>query len=278
MMIVYSSRFLTRGEVWYDEEPADTHLLDWMLYNLRSNPAPGTRWRYSHNYVIDLTQTTEQLLKRLNEDTAYKIRRARDRDKIVCEECDSRDPRVLDRFEAMYNQFAAVKGLSPLDRARMNAMAAADALDLSVAKDPQGNALVYHANYRNHERATELHLPSLYRKASESATRNLIGRANRFLTWSDMLRYKEQGLKSFDFGGWYAGTTDQALLRINEFKRGFGGQVVREYECEQILSLKGWVVLNAAKLLKRIKLFPSGSKSATPPPVEAQDPVAAPSV
>ena len=275
-MYICKSRFLARGEVWYDDEPGDTRSVDWIHYRQRSSLIPGARWNYFDTYFVDLTQSAEQLLKRLNADTAYKIRRARDRDKIVCEVCDSRDPSVLDRFEAMYNQFAAMKGLSPLDRARINAMAAAGALDLSVAKDPQGNALVYHANHRDQHRATELHLPSLYRKTSESATRNLIGRANRYLTWSDMLRYKEQGLKSFDFGGWYVGTTDQALLRINEFKRGFGGQVVREYEGEQILSLKGWVVLNVAKLLKRIKLFPSGSRSA-PPPVEGQDPLAAPS-
>ena len=276
-MIVYSSRFLTRGEVWFDDEPKHTRLPDWILYNLRSNPAPGARWRYFQNYAVDLTPSAEQLLKRLNEDTAYKIRRARDRDRIVCDCCDPRDPAVLDRFEAIYNPFAAMKGLSPLNRARTNALAAAGVLDLSVAKDQQGNALVYHANYRNRARATELHLPSLYRKASESATRNLIGRANRYLTWSDMLRYKEQGLKSFDFGGWYPGTTDQALLRINDFKRGFGGQVTREYECEQILSVKGWVVLNTARLLKRIQLFPSRSKTAAPhpPAAEARNPTAA---
>ena len=281
-MYIYNSRYLTRAEVWYDGQPGDTRSVDWIFYQQRSRPAlslsngpfQGASWKCFHTYVIDLTQSAEQLLKQLNEDTAYKIRRSRDRDKIVCAECDVRDSAVLNQFEEMYNQFAAVKGLSPLDRARLNAMAAAGALDLSVAKDPQGNTLVYHANHRAHHRATELHLPSLYRKASDKPTRNLIGRANRYLTWSDILRYKEQGLKSFDFGGWYVGTTDQALLGINEFKRGFGGQIVCEYEGEQILSLKGWVVLHVAKLLKRIKLFPSRSNSA-PAPVQAQGTMAA---
>ena len=275
-MYIYNSRYLTRAEVWYDGQPGGSRSVDWIFYQQRSSPFQGASWKCFHTYVIDLTQSVEQLLKRLNEDTAYKIRRGRDRDKIVCAECDARDPAVLNQFEEMYNQFAAVKGLSPLDQARLNAMASAGALDLSVAKDPQGNTLVYHANHRDHERATELYLPSLYRQASDSATRNLIGRANRYLTWSDILRYKEQGLKSFDFGGWYVGTTDQALLGINEFKRGFGGQVVCEYQGEQILSLKGWLVLHVAKLLKRIKLFPSRSNSA-PAPVQAQGTMAAPS-
>ena len=262
-MITYKSRFLTRCEVWFEDEPGDTRSADWILYNQRPNPVPGARCKYFYTYAIDLTLNREELLSRFNEDTAYKVRRARDRDKITCECCDPSDPAVIDCFEAIYNPFAALKGLQPLDRARIDSMAAAGGLDLSVAKDSRGNALVYHANYRDQHRATELYLPSLYRKLSNSAARNMIGRANRYLIWSDMLRYKEQGLKYFDFGGWYPGTTDQALLKINEFKRGFGGQVMREYRCEKILTLKGWLVLNVAKLLKNARLFPSRPQEST---------------
>ena len=270
-MITYRSRFLTRGEVWFDNEPDDASSVDWIVYRQRSHAVPGAQARYFYTFYIDLTRSYEELLARLNEDTAYKIRRARDRDRILCQCCDPRDPAVMDRFEQMYNPFAALKGLSPLDRARMESMAAAGVLDLSVAKDPQGEALVYHANYRDRCRATALALPSLFRKLSDSAARNLIGRANRYLTWSDILRYKEQGLKGFDFGGWYPGT-DPGMLKINDFKRGFGGRVLREYECEQILTLKGWVALHAATLLKRARLFPTRAKepaaSSLPAPVQ----------
>lgn len=275
-MYFCKSRFLTRGEVWYDDEPGDTGSADWILYQLRSRPFPGARWKYFDNYFVDLTQSTEQLSEHLNKDTAYKIRRARDRDKIICECCDARDPAVLDRFERMYNPFAATKGLSRLDRAQVNSMAAAGVLDVSVARDSHGNALVYHSNYRDHRRATQMHSPSIYWQLPGSAARNLIGRANRYLMWSDMLRYKEQGLKGFDFGGWYSGTTDQALLKINEFKKGFGGKVVREYVCEQILTFKGWWVLNVARLLKQAKLLRSGSDApvAQPHRAEVQQPAA----
>jgi len=278
-MIVYRSRFLTRAEVWFDDEPGDTRSSDWIRYNQRPDPVPGADCKYFYTCVIDLTQSREQLLARFDKDTAYKIRRARDRDKIICECCDPSDPAVISRFEEMYNPFAALKGLRPLDRARVDSMAAAGALDLSVAKDSHGNALVYHANYRNQHRATELYLPSLYRQLSDSAARNAIGRANRYLVWSDIIRYKEQGLRCFDFGGWYPGTSDQALLKINEFKRGFGGRVIREYRCEQILTLKGWLVLQVARLLKQAKLFPSGSKrpAADSPPAAVRDFVATPS-
>jgi hypothetical protein len=69
------------------------------------------------------------------------------------------------------------------------------------------------------------------------------------------LRYKENGLKFFDFGGWHLGD-DPEMLSINDFKRGFGGKVVREYQCEQIMTLKGRVVLWAARLLEQARSIP----------------------
>jgi hypothetical protein len=256
-MITYRSRFLTRAEVWFDNEPTETaKRVDWILYHLRSQPVPGAQSRSFYTLLVDLSQTQEQLRTQLNEDTAYKIRRARDRDKIICECCDPRDPAVMNGFEQMYNAFAAIKGLPPLNRLRLERMAAAGALDISAAKDPQGNVLVYHANYRDECRATQLEMPSLYRTLPKSAARNFSGRGNRYLTWHNILRYKSEGLKFFDFGGWHLGT-DAEMLSINDFKRGFGGKVVREYQCEEILTLKGWVVLNAARLLEQAKSFRS---------------------
>jgi hypothetical protein len=252
-MITYKSRFLTRAEVWFDHEPPESaRRADWILYHLRSQPVPGAQSRSFYTLLVDLDQTQQQLRARLNEDTAYKIRRARDRDKIICECCDVRDPAVLSRFEQVYKAFAALKKLPTLNRGRLESLAAAGVLDISLAKDPQGKVLVYHANYRDSCRATQLELPSLYRALPDSAARNFCGRANRYLTWHDILRYKEQGLKFFDFGGWHLGT-DPEMLSINDFKRGFGGRVVREYQCEQILTLKGRIVLCAAKLLEQIK-------------------------
>jgi hypothetical protein len=276
-MYLCQSRHLTRAEVWYDDKPGEVRSADWILFQQRSSPFPGSRWKYFDNCLIDLTQSVEQLTAGLTKDTAYKIRRAADRDRIVCAGCDPRDPEVLDRFEEMYNPFAAAKGLSRLDRAQLDSMAAAGVLDLSVARDAQGNVLVWHANHRDRRRASQTFSASHRWQLDSSVARNLVGRANRLLIWSDVLRYKEQGLECFDFAGWYSGTTDQALLNINEFKRGFGGHVVREYQCERILTFKGWAVLNTARLLKRAKLLSSRANApvAPPPSLETRQPAPA---
>jgi Acetyltransferase (GNAT) domain len=270
MMISYRSRLLRRAEVWYDQEPEDTRSVDWILYMRRSQPVPGAQTSCFYSYVIDLSQSPEQLLANLTRDTAYKIRRARERDKITCECWDPRDPAALAEFAQVANAFAALKHLSPLNRPRMESMAAAGVLDLSVAKDPRGKALVFHANYRDRDRASGIALVSLYRAISDSAERNLIGRANRYLTWSEIERYREHGVKYFDFGGWYRGT-DPGMLRVNDFKRGFGGAILREYKCEQILTPRGRWVFGAAKLLERARSLLARRRvpPAGPPPEAA---------
>jgi len=65
-------------------------------------------------------------------------------------------------------------------------------------------------------------------------------------------------LKAFDFGGWHLGT-DKHMLNINDFKRGFGGTVVREYQSEKILTLKGRIVLGVAKMFNRGQALRSDS-------------------
>lgn len=247
-MHIYRSRFLVRGEVWYDHAAEDAGV-DWILYRQRSHPVAGARWRYFHTLLMDLELSPEALLGQMSESTAYQIRRARNKDGVNCECEDPREPKVMERFEEMYNRFAAFKGLDLLNRPLLCQMAEEGSVELTVARDRQANPLVYHAYYRDPKRRCLLHSASILQTLSESFQRNAVGRANRYLFWSDMLRWKEQGVKYFDFGGWYPGRSNDELLRINRFKEGFGGQLVREYNCEQIISLKGRVVLTAVRLL-----------------------------
>jgi hypothetical protein len=105
------------------------------------------------------------------------------------------------------------------------------------------------------QRARQLIAISPYRPIPDVAWRNAVNRAHCFLHWKNFLRFKAQGIPVFDFGGWYTGTTNIQFLGMNQFKKGFGGQVVREFECEEIRTLKGWLALTGARILKRAGLF-----------------------
>src|SRR6476661_1694574 len=81
-MIVYKSRFLTRGEVWFDDPPG-RNSVDWIIYNHRSKPVRRARTKPFHTLLIDLTASPDELLAQMGKDTVYKIKRARDKDNVT---------------------------------------------------------------------------------------------------------------------------------------------------------------------------------------------------
>ncbi len=249
-MHIYKSRFLVRGEVWYDHEPDQTPV-DWVLYRQRPQPVPGAAWEYFYTMVLDLRRSSESLLGAMSKSAVYKIRRAASKDRVQCECRGRAGLEELDSFEQTYAVFAAIKGLDPLDRPLLSQLAKEGFLEVSVARDTQGKPLVHHVYYRDRGRSCLMHSVSLHHTLAESRARNAIGRANRLLFWQDILRHKGDGLHTFDFGGWYPGRTSQALLDINRFKEEFGGRIVCEYNCQEVRSLKARIVLGAAAILNR---------------------------
>jgi len=76
----------------------------------------------------------------------------------------------------------------------------------------------------------------------------LVGRANRWLHWRDMLCFKEAGVQCYDWGGMFEDESTPERAGINRFKRDFGGQPVHSYECTVAASARGrvWLALRDA--------------------------------
>ncbi len=261
-MLVYQSRFMTRAEVWYDEEP-DGARVDWILHRQRSSPLANCRCKEVHTRLIPLGMTPAELFAGIEERTARKITEAQEKDKLRWERCGPKDVRSLDEAEAMWNQFALAQKTEPFDRTWLDQMFAANALDIAAARDPAGNLLAYHLVFLTPKRARQLIAISPYKAVPSFAWRNAVSRANCFIHWKNFLEYREQGIPYFDFGGWHVGKTDIRLLGINAFKKSFGGSVVREYECEQPLTAKGWLLLGVAHILRRFRQGRSVSRPET---------------
>ena len=81
---------------------------------------------------------------------------------------------------------------------------------------------------REDKRVRLLHSASDFRSLSTSQERAIIGRANRFLHYSDIIYFKNNGFFIYDFGGISLDKNDAEQLKISEFKRGFGGVLVEE--------------------------------------------------
>ncbi len=247
-MFVYKSRFFTRGEVWFDDEPGHAQV-DWVYHRQRSQPLPGSKSREFYTRLIDLQKSPEELFAGLEEKTATKITEASEKDRLRCERCDTQDGGLLDQVEEMWNRFATAQKAPMFERRWIEGFVQAGVLDLVNARDAAGTVLAYHLVLMAPRRARQLFAISPYTAVPDIARRNTVSRANCFIHWHNFLTFREQGIRHFDFGGWYRGTSDMRMLGINAFKKSFGGQVVREYDCEQPVTLKGWILLRMGQML-----------------------------
>jgi len=151
-MHIFESRFLRRGEVWFDQKP-DPTTVDWICFRQCPNRLPGGKWKPFYTLLVNLENSPEALLESFNKSVRSKIRRARDGDKVVCERVMPVTKDILNTFAHVYKMFTAVKGLGSLDLSRLEQFSKEGCLDVSIARSPEGTILVYHVYYRNARRS-----------------------------------------------------------------------------------------------------------------------------
>ena len=240
-MIGYKKWLVRLVEYQYDDVGPAVRA-DVARYVWRSVPVSSGRSNESFSLILDLTNSPQALLSKMHPNARYAIRRG-EKDRFQYHYWSAKDSNQLAEFYRFYDEFAAAKGLPAADRQRLNAFAEAGLLDLSRAADPHGMPLVWHAHYRGHNRVRLVHSASLRRPAMKPWLRALIGRANCFQTWQDLLRFQQEGISVYDLGGWYAGTENREKLGINRFKANFGGQIVKEFSAEIPLTAIGSLAL-----------------------------------
>src|SRR5690349_4213086 len=155
-MFTYQSRFLRRGEVWFDNQPNGKRV-DWILYRNRSTPVPGARSRNFYNRLIDLSKTPEALLADMDPKPVVKIQQADDEDQLTFQGRVITDACELDEIELMWNQsIESKRRWGRLDRDWLREMIAARAFELASARDPAGALVVFAGMFREKQRVQQL--------------------------------------------------------------------------------------------------------------------------
>lgn len=158
-----------------------------------------------------------------------------------------KDPSVLDSFGAMYHEMYAEKGMQGqyLPVAELKAYAKAGKLTVTTAA-MEDKLIVYHSYVHDGQNARLLHSCSEFR-AADNATRNAIGRANKFLHWEDMRYLKGIGVTRYDWGGVASPTEPNG---IDKFKMSFGGSPITYYNVLEVQSLRA-KLLRACRSLRK---------------------------
>lgn len=248
-MFVYQNKFIRIAEFWGDENPIFANNVDLVRCFQREKPVAKAQCREMYTILIDLSATPENLLAKMKKDTRYEIRRALTNDNFVYQFWDCCRPDLLTQFCDLYDEFASERNLKKINRRWISSLAENSALNISQTSEAFSNYVSWHIYNKKGNRVTLLHSVALFRSSPKSIDRNRMGRANRFHHWQDMLKFKDKEIPTYDLGGWYNGKKNLQLLKINKFKEEFGGTVVKNYVCEQALTLRGKLFLQIRKLL-----------------------------
>ena len=249
--MVLSRKFLVRiADFFFDEPAVPPKGVDVVRYVQTSTPIPGSKPVAFYTVLVDLRKDSQSLLTYCRNNTRYEIVRAGERDNLDCCWWRKVDSTTLKTFCDFFDRSAVIKGQPRVSRARLRTLVRSDVLDLSVARS-QGHDLVWHAHLIVNERVRLLESASLFRGSDDSEYKKLVGRANRYLHWRDMLRFQAEGALVYDFGGWTPAATHPEIIGINRFKEGFGGQIVQNYLSQAAVTFRGKVALAVLDWLRR---------------------------
>jgi|JI6StandDraft_1071083.scaffolds.fasta_scaffold11428_3 hypothetical protein len=187
------------------------------LKNIEQKKVYGVR-NDSHTVELNLEQDVDTIYANFRNTVKQEIRKS-EKEGVVC---DFRQDNI-DEFVQFYNDFAHAKKIYPTSKNRIIEMG--DSLKMSYAT-LDGQLLVAHSYLVDEEVGIARLFHSASKRLDETVDRNVIGRANKLLTYKDILYFKEKGYKILDFGGYLDNAQDKSMQGINEFKMSFGGEKV----------------------------------------------------
>jgi len=174
--------------------------------------------------IVDLNMQMETVFSNFKSKTRNEIRRASNEHIKFSIEKNKKD------FISFYNEFAIKKGQGLLSYDSFMQLKNVVITKATIENKP----FVMHAYLIYPEGAKARLINSASKRFEVNANKALIGWANRFLHYQDMIFFKEQHITAYDLGGTAHHTRKKDQHRIEAFKSEFGGETVVEYFYESI--------------------------------------------
>ncbi|MDR0556874.1 MAG: hypothetical protein LBG43_03245 [Treponema sp.] len=248
------------AEIWYNYAEKPDRKIDVLRYKyVAERKEKAASFEELWTLLIDLGKTEDELFFLIRKNTRYEINRARNKDAIeimTLLKKGEKNEEKLKRYIDFFNAFAESKNRSHIHFSDLERFYNNGTLCVRLASS--GNEpLTMHA-YVISDNIARLHQStSLFRNSEDGGYKNLVGRANRFLHWEDMLYFKKKGVRWYDFGGWYGGAAASQSYReqllIDQFKEYFGAEKKREYSFIEPASFLGKIAVSAHSVIATVK-------------------------
>ncbi len=220
ILVKRSMRGIPYKQKWFARSPSSNDFLQVVAYYQYlggRKPVLFVR-RPFVTLQIDLRKDPESIQAEMQKTVRYKIRRAENEGLSWEADVDPRD------FAAFHDAFAREKGIEGIDLKHLGSFGPALILSRATLN---GKTLAQHAHLLDEKegRARLVYSSSGRFEGTDPA---LVGRANRWCHWKDMMHFRRIGIRTYDMGGFAPRTSDRVLEGINDFKKGFGGTEVQE--------------------------------------------------
>lgn len=201
--------------------------------------------------VLDLRHDEATLMAAVRTNFAYEIRRAGQRDALSCTVWKAPDEACIARFCAFYADFAGARQLRDANAHKMALLARGGALAIAAAfaLDAPQVWLAAHVYLCDGQRARLLYSAGNVALA-QPAERQLVGRANKLLHWEAIRYFRVGGYAQYDLGG--LGKSAE-LAAIDDFKSGFGGVEMLEYNALHGVTWLGRLAVAGAALVTKLR-------------------------
>jgi hypothetical protein len=221
-MISFTKRifFFKVREYWFSYEKKISDIFTLTTYLNIQGPEESRIWglkKITHSVQNSLTLDKETIFAGFPSSYRNEIRKA-EKEGIMC----SYD-KDIDSFVDFFNAFVIKVKIPPTSHRRL--LEIGENLVLSFAK-LDGTILSAHAYLIDREVGIAYMYHSASRRFDSNFDRAKIGRSGKLLHYNDMLYFKGNGFKTYDFGGYAENTKDTGLAGINIYKLSFGGKKV----------------------------------------------------
>ncbi len=217
------------GHLWFSEQlPKENKPVILYQHGCKKEiKEHGCKCSIQHTLITDLTLSEEELYQKIRKNYRYEIRRAEKEGVCLCAYNAAemqKKPELIKRFAETYEQMYADKNMKVhFNKKLVEAYMQKNGICFTVAFY-QNEPLVFHSYIIDETQVRFFYSASPFREQKELA--NVIARMNKALHWYDLKKFKEMGIKIYDWGGV---ANPENPNGIDEFKMGFGGEHRRYY-------------------------------------------------
>ena len=204
--------------------------------------------------ITNLLQSQDEILKKMRKKIRYEVNRASKEDiniKYYTYKELAENDVLINTFEEAYIKFCKTINdknvLKAYSRKKIKQYIDNSCIVISTAE--KDGAIVYHVYIYDNDMCCLIYSVSDFR--DNDVDNYLAGRINKYLHYSDILYFRELGLKEYDWGN-LSTNEEEKYNGIDNFKVSFGGDVVTGYNILVSNGLIGSIIVFLYAIRKMI--------------------------